>query len=162
MIAWFLPWLLLLLLNDLSSWPDITQLWLMKERLFHCLSFIHFKTNKSMAYGWWWWGAGCGGRGTQYVSRKDGNTVFMLPTNGLSPWSEGRHTACKNTLWSHSSGSMTEAKCLREPYPNRSDTCRLAAQGHPDYLTAGVVSKAVHSVVIKPVSSCFLQLSGKE
>lgn len=105
---------------------------------------------------------GCGGRGTQYVSRKDGNTVFMLPTNGLSPWSEGRHTACKNTLWSHSSGSMTEAKCLREPYPNRSGTCRLAAQGHPDYLTAGVVSKAVHSVVIKPVSSCFLQLSGKE
>lgn len=160
MIAWFLPGLLLLLLNDLSSWPDITQLWLMKERLFHCLSFIHFKTNKSMAYGWWW--GGCGGRGTQHAYRKDGNIVFMLPTNGLSPRNEGRHTTCKNTLRFHTRGSMTEVKHLKEPYPNRSGTCRFVAQGHPDYLTAGVVSKAIHFLVIKPVSSCFLQLSGKE
>lgn len=51
---------------------------------------------------------------------------------------------------------------LKEPPPEKSCTCRFAAQGHPDYLTACAISKAIHFLVIKPVPSCLLQLSGKE
>lgn len=125
---------------------------------------LFYSLKDKQKHGIWVMMAGgeCGRRGTQHACRTDGNTVFMLPTNGLSPWNEGRHTTSKNTLRFHTRGSMNEVKHLKEPYPNRSGTCRFAAQGHPDYLTACVVSKAIHFLVIKPVSSCLLQLSEKE
>lgn len=101
--CWFLPGFLLLLLNDLSSWPDIAHLWLMKEGLSHCISFIHFKTNKSMAEGWWW-----GGQGKHSMLAERINTIFMFPTNRLSSWSED--TTNKNTLRFHSRGSITHSR----------------------------------------------------
>lgn len=153
---WFLPGLLLLLLNDLSSWPDIIHLWLMMEGLSHSLSFIHFKTNKTMAE-WWWWGGGKGN--TLHLKKIWQYNLYVPPQSGWAH--EGKIPPIRihedftpEDLW-------LEVKHLKEPPPERSCTCRFAAQGHPDYLTACAVSKAIQFLVIKPVSSCLLQFSGK-
>lgn len=145
MIVWFLPGCLLLLLNDLSSWPDVTHLWLMKAGLSHCLSFIHFKTNKCMAE-WWWWG-----REGKRITLAEGMAIHSL----YFPQTGWAHRG-KNTWGFHTRGSISEFKHLKEPPPERSSTCSFVAQGHPDYLTACAASKAIHLLVIKPVSSCLL------
>ena len=84
-----------------------------------------------------------------------------VPHNQVEPM-KIRYAMRKNTQRLNIIGSITEVKHLKEPHLERSGTCRFAAQGQPDYLTACVVSKAIHFLVIKPVSSCLLQLSGKE
>lgn len=161
LIPWLLPGFLLLFLNDLSSWPDIAHLCLLKEGLAHCLSFICFKTK-----AW-----------RVVVTRVKKQTTFKA-----SPL---KHTLADRTghllLYSHNLAvppgvksplaslqlDPTEAelslrrRSFRDQPLGPFNTCRLPAQGHPDYLTACPVCKAVYFLIVKPIASCFLQLSGR-
>lgn len=108
-------------------------------------------------------GGGCGGRGNTVCFQK-GWQHSLYVAHGLSPWVKEDTPPVKihydptaAGLWLRPSASGSHVMA---------GSWYLQACGCRDILViispAGVVSKAVHSVVIKPVSSCFLQLSGKE
>lgn len=146
-----------------------------------CCSWIIFLPGQTSPICDWWWrdcptvsllftskqtktwqsGGDEGGKGnTLYLQKGQQYNLYVPPQSGWAH--EGKIPPIRihedftpENLW-------LEVKHLKEPPPERSCTCRFATQGHPDYLTACAISKAIHFLVIKPVSSCLLQLSGKE
>lgn len=126
------------------------------------LSLFYLLQNKSMADSS---NQGKEANNLQSISPKthtcwqDGTPSFIFPQPGCAP---GVKSPLASLQLDPTEAELSlRRRSFRDQPLGPFNTCRLPAQGHPDYLTACPVCKAVYFLIVKPIASCFLQLSGR-
>lgn len=93
----------------------------------------------------------------------DGIRSFIFPQPGWAPLPQpAKSPLARLQLDSTEAELSLRLRRFREQPVGPFNTCRLPAQGHPDYLAACPVCKAVYILIIKPIASGFLQLSERK